>query len=117
MALIEAARQMFLAVTDKYYLKDPESRYSIITDINTSFSSFVFPIPAKLHYRIKEHEINNNIHEFKSVCEIIQSDKICVTIDFIFKSYKKDVIQSIESKLSKKMLSKDNHYSTNKISL
>ncbi|HEV2635150.1 MAG TPA: AfsA-related hotdog domain-containing protein [Actinocrinis sp.] len=50
MVLIEAARQMFLAVCELHYTRRwPEHDYAfLLTSVNTAFHSIVFPLPARL---------------------------------------------------------------------
>ena len=56
MVLTEACRQMFLAVTEKYFIDNFQAskRYFVINEMNVRFTSFVFPLPAQIRYRVIE---------------------------------------------------------------
>ncbi|VFR19821.1 hypothetical protein AMB3_3636 [plant metagenome] len=58
MVLAEACRQMFLAVTEHYFLDDcPSSkRYFVINLMNVRYQSFAFPLPTQIHYRVIERK-------------------------------------------------------------
>jgi hypothetical protein len=54
MVAVEASRQMFLGVTERFYLPS-ESRgdfYFVITAMETEFKSFLFPLPATIQYTV-----------------------------------------------------------------
>ncbi|WP_235212729.1 AfsA-related hotdog domain-containing protein [Burkholderia paludis] len=56
MVMTEAARQMFLAVTEQYFLggeADGHHRF-VINDWQASFENFLFPLDAVIDYRIEE---------------------------------------------------------------
>lgn len=54
--LLEAARQTWTAVTERFLIgPEPKSRF-VITRVSSSFLNFVFPIPAFLEYRLVERE-------------------------------------------------------------
>lgn len=54
--LLEAARQTWTAVTERFLIgPEPKSRF-VITRVGSSFLNFVFPIPAFLEYRLVERE-------------------------------------------------------------
>lgn len=50
--LLEAARQTWTAVTEQYLVEpEPKTRF-VIDHVRSSFSSFVFPLPAYLEYTL-----------------------------------------------------------------
>ncbi|MGE5545540.1 MAG: AfsA-related hotdog domain-containing protein [Solirubrobacterales bacterium] len=54
MLLIEAARQSFLAVTEMFYLPDDGTRYYFVfDDLSARYKRFVFPVDARLVYRVR----------------------------------------------------------------
>jgi len=53
MVLIEAARQSFLAVTEKFYLSKDKSYYFVINNMDVSYKKFAFPIETKINFDIK----------------------------------------------------------------
>lgn len=52
MVSVEAARQMFLAVTERFLLPDDRDRYFVIHSLDTEFENFLFPLAAEVDYRI-----------------------------------------------------------------
>jgi hypothetical protein len=56
MVLIEAARQMFLAVTERFFPRpEREKSYFVINDFTTTFFSFTFPLQTTVRYTVLEH--------------------------------------------------------------
>ncbi|AVO59698.1 hypothetical protein C6Q18_17610 [Pseudomonas chlororaphis subsp. piscium] len=54
MVLLEACRQMFLAVTERFHLDDykPHKRYFVLNEMNVRYTAFAFPLPAQIRYRL-----------------------------------------------------------------
>jgi hypothetical protein len=54
MVAIEAARQMFLAVSERFYAsRYPDTRYYyVIESLNTDFENFLFPLSATVEFRV-----------------------------------------------------------------
>ncbi|MGK5533017.1 AfsA-related hotdog domain-containing protein [Streptomyces sp. URMC 129] len=50
--LIEAARQLWTVVTEQYLIADTERTRFVVGSVNSSFHSFVFPMPATLRYEL-----------------------------------------------------------------
>jgi hypothetical protein len=61
MILVEAARQLFLAVTEEFYIAADDHRdyYFVINQMDTKYMAFVFPIGARLRYEIVEQSLGN----------------------------------------------------------
>ncbi|WP_041834375.1 AfsA-related hotdog domain-containing protein [Actinoplanes sp. N902-109] len=53
-ALIEAARQTWTAVTERFLRQDAAALRFVVTDIAASFQQLVFPLPTTLHYELIE---------------------------------------------------------------
>ncbi|MFQ9621346.1 MAG: hypothetical protein ACLR17_00915 [Enterobacteriaceae bacterium] len=58
MLLVEASRQAFIAVTEEFIYKQEAGRYYVINSMATTFSSFLFPLPALVHFEFLEKDIN-----------------------------------------------------------
>ncbi|MBB4868223.1 acyl-CoA thioesterase FadM [Pseudomonas nitritireducens] len=58
MVLLEACRQMFLAVTEQFHLDDYESpkRYFVLNEMNVRYTAFAFPLPAQIRYRVLDKQ-------------------------------------------------------------
>lgn len=54
MVLIEAARQAFLAVTERFLLPKDEKYYFAINKFDTSYHKFAFPLPTEICFNLNE---------------------------------------------------------------
>lgn len=61
MVAVEAARQMFLAVTERYFASaHPQRRYYYVIDaMNTDFENFLFPLDAGIEYEVESADLND----------------------------------------------------------
>ncbi|MBC7859541.1 MAG: hypothetical protein H7Z39_12355 [Burkholderiaceae bacterium] len=61
MILVEAARQMFLAVTEDFFIEQEAQRdyYFVINQMDVKYTAFVFPIGALLRYEIIEQRTDD----------------------------------------------------------
>jgi hypothetical protein len=56
MVLIEAARQAFLAVTERFLLDGAQARYFVIDHFNVAFRKFVFPVRTDIEFELSESD-------------------------------------------------------------
>lgn len=107
MVLMEAARQMFIGVTEIYYKTNTDiNYYYIFNEIETSFNSFTFPIPVNIIYKVIEHRTSSSGNmEFKVSIEFFQNEKLVTTTNISFSACRLDIAQKLESKTAKKALS------------
>lgn len=90
MVLVEAARQMFLAVTEQYFIgyEEPNSYYFVINGLDVAFTGFVFPVEALLRYEILEKKIDNRARMFfKTEVSIMQAGKCATKVRFDFTAF------------------------------
>ncbi|MFF6997585.1 AfsA-related hotdog domain-containing protein [Streptomyces sp. NPDC008313] len=61
MVAVEAARQMFLAVSERYHASRYLDRkyYYVIESMNTGFENFLFPVDATIEYRTVSADTDN----------------------------------------------------------
>ncbi|MFE6228163.1 AfsA-related hotdog domain-containing protein [Streptomyces sp. NPDC057854] len=61
MVAVEAARQMFLAVTERYFAAAHGGRryYYVIESLNTDFENFLFPLDAQIEYRVLTSDVSD----------------------------------------------------------
>ncbi|MDQ1047473.1 AfsA-related hotdog domain-containing protein [Streptomyces sp. V4I2] len=61
MVVLEAARQMFVAVSERYYLsRRPERHYSFVLDsMDSKFLTFLFPLAAAIEYEVLSADLND----------------------------------------------------------
>ena len=79
MVLTEAARQMMLAVAEKYMLDSAEkgNSYCILTEISSSFLQFAFPVEIKIEHEILEfNQLKSNGYEAKTRTIFIQNSTV-----------------------------------------
>lgn len=101
MILVEASRQAFIAVTEEFYMADKAgSSYYVINNMNIDFSSFMFPLPATIHYEVTEKDINDRRSRFNATISILQNKKLCSSMSVRFTVYPSEVISLKESDLA-----------------
>ena len=89
--LIEAARQLFIAVTETYFLAPEErgSKYFVINTFDVKFKAFAFPVATDMFYEVKSMDINARSERFEADIDIIQAGtSVCsVAVNFtVFES-------------------------------
>jgi len=104
MILVEACRQTFIAITEEFYMADQVGRsYYVINDMNIKFESFLFPLPALVHYEVLEKDINERRSRFKANIRISQHTTLCSTMSVSFTVYPSNVISQKEELLATDM--------------
>lgn len=85
--LIEAARQMVLAVSEKYFISaDFKRKLNFVTHkIDTTFHQYIFPIPVVMKYKVSEMKMSRNNNFSSSVhISFVQNDYVASEIFFKF---------------------------------
>lgn len=110
MVLIEAARQFFIAIMEKYYLnQNPPKKeyYFVLNQINSRFLNYVFPIPAKINAKVESFkQINPN--NFSAKCELCffqYPDRLCSSINMEFGMIYRKILSLLENNNAKEVLS------------
>lgn len=107
MVLIEAARQMMLAVSEKYILgTDGQGKaYCILNNIVTTFKQFVFPIEVVINHIITNvQSLRNGVHSVRCVTQFIQGNQIATEIEIEYKLYEKNKMAKREEQIAEKCL-------------
>lgn len=111
MVLVEAARQMMLAVSEKYILAeiDKSNMYCVLGNIDIDFKGFVFPIETQVECRLQGLLARpGNKYKLNLSISFAQREKVCSTIDFTVSFYKKSFMENIETDmLGKTVISHD----------
>lgn len=110
MMLIEASRQMFLAVKEVFYLKDfpAVKKYFVIEEMNTSYKRFLFPLRAIVRYTNLELSWIKPDHlKAHASIEILQNGKITTITEVKFSVYEGTSIESAETYLASKAILSD----------
>ncbi|WP_170106783.1 AfsA-related hotdog domain-containing protein [Rhodovulum imhoffii] len=101
MVLVEAARQAFLAVTEKFFLQGMNHKsYFVINDMQTRFLGFVFPLAAHMIYRIVDKDINLRRQKFQVEIDLVQGSEVRASTRFGFTAYPEEVISAKEAELA-----------------
>jgi hypothetical protein len=98
MALVEAARQSFLAVTEAFYLREAtQEYYFVIKSINSKFLTFVFPIRTTIDYEVLSYRPKDGRHAFDIIVRIIQAEEICAEFEISFTAFFASLIATREA--------------------
>lgn len=107
MVLTEAARQTFLAVSEKFYLQDePHSSYFVINTMDTEYLRFVFPLPMTILYEVLEHRVSerSQSQRFEVRMSVIQAQQTCCVIKTKFSTYPDALIAEKEAGLAQQAI-------------
>jgi hypothetical protein len=99
MILIEAARQLFLAVTEEYFIGQAvhDRYYFVINNLDVKFKGFVFPVDATLRYEIVSKDIQNPARmRFDTVVSVMQGGACVTEVAFGFTSFYASKIEEKE---------------------
>jgi len=77
MVLIEAGRQMFLAVTERFFSRPGrESAYFVISRFDTTFLQFAFPLRTVIRFAVLEHRrCPNEVDAFEVLIHFLQDEQ------------------------------------------
>lgn len=98
---VEAARQMFLAATEKYFLPQDsrETYYFVINAMSTHFTSFLFPLPATLVYKVKTSNAERpDALRYTASIEIRQGETSTSVTEVDFTAFASNKINAIETR-------------------
>jgi hypothetical protein len=99
MVVVEAARQMFLAVTERYYV-EPELRggyYFVIESMRTSFENFLFPLAAEIEYKVLDAAVGDPTRlAFTAEIAVHQAERRCALTEVSFSAFESELIEGKE---------------------
>lgn len=107
MILIEAARQLFLAVTEEYFIGQTvhDRYYFVINSVEVKFTGFVFPLGATLRYEIVSEDTANPARmRFETVVSVIQGNACATQIAFGFTAFHASKIEAKEQHQAQALL-------------
>lgn len=90
MVLIEAARQMLLAVTERYFLQDRDNRshYFVLNQLDTSFHAFGFPLGVEIQHQIlSRQEGKRGSLSFETKTRLLQGGELLTEVRMRFSVY------------------------------
>lgn len=95
MVLIEAARQMVNAVTEKYYSNS--SKIFLANDLDIQFKEFVYPFETKIKYEVEMSKVlDGGNGKMKAKIDFVQNDKIKCSVFFTFTILCRNFVDTIE---------------------
>ncbi|MCX7121995.1 MAG: AfsA-related hotdog domain-containing protein [Gammaproteobacteria bacterium] len=103
MALIEAARQMILSVSEHFFLSDDErfKSYFVLNKIDVEFKQFIFPIDVELRCTVVMYEkLSAGKFTAKCLIEFVQNNISCTEVTIQFMADEKENLEKKESKLA-----------------
>jgi hypothetical protein len=109
MVLIEAARQMLLAVTETFFINEEEGReYAFVfNQIDVKYLAFVFPLGCTLRYQITEKSVDNPDRlSFLVKIAIEQTGQVATEVEAKFTAFQADRIYRKENEQAIKVLGK-----------
>lgn len=107
MVLTEAARQMMLAVAEKYILKREEQgcSYCILNSVNSTYHQFAFPVDTTIEHKIiflKNIRLGSYIVKTKTF--FIQNNIAIAEVDINYEFHTKKLLEKRENQLAEKIL-------------
>lgn len=109
MVLIEAARQMLLAVTETFFISEEEGgeHAFVFNQIDVKYLAFVFPLGCTLRYQITEKSVDNPDRlTFLVKIAIEQAGQVATEVEAKFSAFQADRIQRKENEQAIKLLDK-----------
>jgi hypothetical protein len=94
--LIEAARQMWTAVTERYHLNGGEGRF-VIEEVSSRFERFLFPLAARIVYTAVEVVPKAVETSFRGRCEFEQLGARTAVVEARFRVLRPALIAKHES--------------------
>jgi len=108
MVLIEAIRQMFIAVAETQYqdLNVPQNGYVVFDSLDVRFENFAFPVDAVVRYTTLSIEPKGKKRiRFVADIEIFQNDVRVASSKVAYTVYEQSFLEPIEHSQAKKALS------------
>ncbi|MEU6299282.1 AfsA-related hotdog domain-containing protein [Streptomyces erythrochromogenes] len=105
MVVIEASRQMFLAVTERFFAAQwPQRKYYFVIEyMNTAFENFLFPLCSTIEYRITESQTQDPSRlSFTAEVGIHQAGRRSAFTQLAFTAFDTDVIEVKEDRRARR---------------
>ncbi|GAA2347182.1 AfsA-related hotdog domain-containing protein [Streptomyces kunmingensis] len=105
MVAVEAARQMFLAVSERFFASHhPQRRYYyVIESMHTDFENFLFPLDASIEYRITRADTADPARlAFTADVSILQAGRRSSVTAVAFTAFEAHVLQAKEHRRAEK---------------
>jgi|GEM_PF-1573113 A-factor biosynthesis repeat. len=107
MVVIEAARQMFLAVSETFLIGPHEGRgyYYVINTLNTTFENFLFPLAAQVVLRVVSisGERSKRV-EVDCEVELFQAGRRCSVVRVTFTAFPRERMEPKETERARRAI-------------
>ena len=107
MVVIEAARQMFLAVSETFLIGSHEGRgyYYVINTLNTTFENFLFPLAAQVVLRVVSisGERSKRV-EVDCEVELFQAGRRCSVVRVTFTAFPRERMEPKEAERARRAI-------------
>ncbi|MGS2716721.1 AfsA-related hotdog domain-containing protein [Eionea flava] len=102
MLLVEAARQLYLAIMEKFILPSYEkSLYFVFNDLKVNYNRFNFPLPSEIKAEIiNSGESKGKNKNYKMNVNIVQCETVCVSMLLEGTMMSSKLVSNMETKLS-----------------
>lgn len=105
MLLMEAARQSFLAVTEKYRLEHGRSYYFVINDFSTEFKAFAFPVDMSISLELTDHPRERSDRStYTALITISQLGRPVTVVRTTYTAFEKSSLSEREQSLARRAL-------------
>ncbi|MFL1377509.1 AfsA-related hotdog domain-containing protein [Nocardiopsis protaetiae] len=107
MVVIEAVRQMFLAVTERHHIAHlpPRPYYFVIDSLATDFENFLFPLPAEIHYRTRRADLDDRGRlGFAATVDIEQAGRRAARSEVEFTAFDATFLHGVEHRRAARAL-------------
>jgi len=100
MVLVEASRQMFLAVTELFFIKQHSvESYFVINSSTIEYLKFVFPLDIKIVYTVNKLDTSKTgILRFNVAMDIVQNDEVCAKMNYDFSAFESNFLMPKEDR-------------------
>jgi hypothetical protein len=101
MVAVEASRQMFLAVTERYFASSWPQRhyYYVLNSLSTTFENFLFPLTASLDLMIEKADVTDPGRlSFTIRVEVHQAGRRCTVSEIGYTAFESAMVEHKETK-------------------
>ena len=107
MVLVEACRQAFLAVTERFFINpdDGIKYYFVINEMNATYLGFVFPLDIQIRYFIKHKQADNPQRmSFDVLMEVMQGGQVATSVATKFTAFDAEKLKPKEAERAVKAI-------------
>ncbi len=110
MLLVEAARQLSIAVSEKFLLDSIQSTdcYFLLKSINTQFNRFIFPVDVSIEHQILDIKtLKGGFKDIVTQTAFIQNNIVATQVDMEFRINAKHILTQTEYQIARETIIKN----------